>query len=63
MVKGGGDLLPKEGLTVPTWCNSQLGFASIVWNLEKKEKEVPCVTYVPYVPYVIINKNTKASGC
>ena len=61
MVKGEGDLLPKEGLTVPTWCNSQLGFASIVWNLEKKEKGVPCVTYVPYVPYVIINKNTKVN--
>ena len=30
MGEEGGDLLPKEGLTVPTCCNFQLDFAGIV---------------------------------
>ena len=60
MGEGTGDPLPTEGLTVPT-CHSPLIFARIVWKLEKKG--VLYVMYVPYVLSVIINENTKASGC
>ena len=55
--EGGGDLLSKEGLAVPTCCNSQLVFCQGCLKIINKIKGSTLCNFV------IINENTKASDC